>query len=146
MKPESLLGIALEIIQVLDTPGGFPADARVGRFFRERRFLGSRDRKVLSEAAYSWLRHAPRARPRWTAWASERGLEDLAALAGRPGPAPHLADVLTLARDGLFPWRLPETLAAARGLRGGAPAEALREDWVAEGGWPADPLERIAAE
>ena len=34
MKPESLLGIALELIERLQEPGNYPADARVGRLFR----------------------------------------------------------------------------------------------------------------
>ncbi len=71
MKPESWLGIALELIENTLAPGPFPADARVGRFFRERRFLGSRDRRFVGNAAYAWLRHFPRARLRWTTWATQ---------------------------------------------------------------------------
>jgi len=47
MKSSSLLGHAVELIGLLSGSGNHPADARVGRFFRERRYLGSRDRKVV---------------------------------------------------------------------------------------------------
>src|SRR5687767_1195407 len=118
MRPESLLGISLELIAVLARPGPYPADARVGRFFRARRFLGSRDRRVVGGAAYAWLRGSFRARARWMAWAARSEIAGLAASAPEDptegdGGA-FLADVLTLARDGLFPLGFEETLAAAR--------------------------------
>ncbi|MGQ9592215.1 MAG: RsmB/NOP family class I SAM-dependent RNA methyltransferase, partial [Planctomycetota bacterium] len=74
MKPSSLLGLALELLAEAAAPGPLPADARAGRFFRARRFLGSRDRRFLSDVVYSWLRHGGRAAARWRAWAKRAGL------------------------------------------------------------------------
>lgn len=74
MRPESLIGITLDLIRELAIPGAYPADARVGRFFRERRFLGSRDRRFVGDVAYTWLRHHLRARALWRPWAAARGL------------------------------------------------------------------------
>src|SRR5262245_24844627 len=108
MKPESLLGIALELIEIVSAPGPYPADARVGRFFRSRRFLGSHDRRVIGEAVYSWLRHFPRAQARWKAWSRARGIPDWPAQA--PARLGRLPDILTLARDRLFPLGFEETL------------------------------------
>jgi 16S rRNA (cytosine967-C5)-methyltransferase len=146
MRPASLLGHALECIQILDAPGRLPADARLGRYFRERRYLGSRDRRFLGDAAHAWLRHLPRVRARWTAWvAAERQAERDPGTG--EGAAVHLADLLTLARDGLFPWTFAATLAAARELPPPqAGPGAWSESWVAQGGWPASPLELQAAE
>ena len=117
MKPESLLGIALELIESTLAPGPFPADARVGRFFRERRFLGSHDRRFLGDAAYGWLRHFPRARLRWTTWAARHDAASLDAAVAVDPRAAILCEVLALAADGLFPWSLEETIGAARGVK-----------------------------
>ncbi len=117
MKPESWLGIALELIETTLAPGPFPADARVGRFFRARRFLGSRDRRFLGNAVYAWLRHFPRARLRWTTWATQcdaPSLED--SLAVDPRVA-ILCEVVALAADKLFPWSLEDTTGAAHGVK-----------------------------
>lgn len=151
MRPESLLGISLELIAVLAHPGPYPADARVGRFFRARRYLGSRDRRVVGGAAYAWLRGSFRARARWRAWAASRGIAGLAELEPEDptegdGGA-FLADVLTLARDGLFPLSFEETLAAARALGpGGLSAEAVTSAWAEGNDWPLEPTARFAAE
>jgi 16S rRNA (cytosine967-C5)-methyltransferase len=141
MKPESLLGIALELIEIVSAPGPYPADARVGRFFRSRRFLGSHDRRVIGEAAYSWLRHFPRAQARWKAWSRARGIPDWPTQA--PARLHYLPDILTLARDRLFPLGFEETLNAAKSF---SPPEALRSDFLSDGDWPEDPLERLAAQ
>jgi len=146
MKPESLLGVALELIQHLAKPGRLPADARVGRWFRERRFLGSKDRRFVSGAAYAWLRHFHRARPRWSS-----GLKRAPGLPEkldpeRNDPGTILADLATLSRDGLFPWSLNELIGAARGLANPPiPPAELTPDW-AEGSWPEDAADRRAAE
>ena len=65
MKLESLVGVTLELIETVALPGAFPSDARVGRFFRERRFLGSRDRRFVGDTTYAWLRHHLAARHAW---------------------------------------------------------------------------------
>ena len=120
MKPASLLGLALDLLRAMEAKGALPADARVGRFFRAKPFLGSHDRAFLGEVAYAWLRHSRRARARWSAWASRRGLE------GEERTGQLLEDLVALARDRLLPWSLIETLAAAREhLLGAAGPEAL---------------------
>ena len=164
MKPESLLGLSLELIQKVALPGAYPADARVGRFFRERRYLGSRDRRFISEAVYAWLRHSLRARALWKGWAMEHEIPlpsgeeigriegdlalqlDLESAEDRAGEredqdqdqdngdrrsepssderreahrilrSTYVLDILSLARDGVFPWSFEETLSALGGL------------------------------
>ena len=157
MKPESLLGIALELIEELVEPGGFPADARVGRFFRNRRFLGSRDRRFLGSAVYSWLRHFPRARARWTTWAAHHEAPSLTASGAVDTRVAVLCEVMALAADGLFPWPLENTTEAARNVKW--PSGAAEELWRTllekiekgpflgpDSDWPADDAERKAAE
>jgi len=74
LKPSSLLGHNLELVEIVALPGAYPADARVGRFFRERRYLGSRDRRFVGDATYGWLRQHFRARRRWRDWAAHEGI------------------------------------------------------------------------
>src|SRR5688572_24055114 len=128
MKPTTFLGIALELIERVAEPGGLPADARVGGFFREKRFLGSKDRKLLGDAVYAWLRHVPRARARWKAASRDDG-----ALLGAAGRDVHVLDVLALARDGLFPAEFDRIAEAIQAI--GPPSPAVSEALGAPG-WP----------
>lgn len=166
MRPSSLLGLALELLAEASDPGPLPADARAGTFFRGRRFLGSRDRRFLSEVLYSWLRHGGRAAARWRAWAERAGLSpEPTAGAFEPRRAARLPELLALAREGRLPWSLGEALEAAQDLSGsaggGSPRGlsrsasllgALLDDpgaaasLLPEGCWPADPAERFGAE
>ena len=157
MKPESLLGIALERIETLLEPGGFPADARMGKFFRQRRFLGSRDRRFLSEAAYAWLRHFPRARGRWEAWAARCGQPSLASATAAGDRALLLLELFALASESLFPWSVDDTVAAAQRVTWENDAEkefvttALKQlgdvrPTFTPDDWPVDVSERHAAE
>ena len=157
MKPESLLGIALELIETLLEPGGFPADARMGKFFRQRRFLGSRDRRFLSEAAYAWLRHFPRARGRWEAWAARCGQPSLASATAAGDRALLLLELFALASESLFPWSVDDTVAAAQRVTWENDAEkefvttALKQlgdvrPTFTPDDWPVDVSERHAAE
>jgi len=144
MKPTTFLGIALELIDRVAEPGGLPADARVGGFFREKRFLGSKDRKLLGDAVYAWLRHVPRARARWKAASKDEG-----ALLGAAGRDVHVLDVLALARDGLFPAEFDRIAEAIQAIGPASPAvsEALgAPGWPGSDAWPADRLDRMAAE
>jgi len=151
MKPESLLGILIELIERLAEPGPLPADARVGKYAREKSFLGSRDRRFVTEAAYGWLRHLPRVRSPLGPGAFAGSHKSVG---GAPRPEPtsaYLADVLALARERLFPWSFEETMAAARGYleaRGAesSRAEALARAWEAERAGPSDPLARFGME
>ena len=156
MKPESLLGITVELLEDLSSVGRLPADARVGRFFRARRYLGSRDRRVIGDMAYAWLRHRLRAVARWDTWAARREAPSSETLASWHPRLSRLAETLVLAADGLFPWNSEETLdAAARlqpieGYGNDTPWETvlqlLTESFVEDSDWPSDPMERLAAE
>ena len=171
VRPRSLLGIALELISKVEAPGPFPADARVGKFFRARRFLGSRDRRFLGDALYAWLRGVHRARPRWRAWAELRALTvPTAALPRKPssdaGGDPDSTakfdpttcgettlDLLALAEDERFPWSFTELSAAVAELAEEGlgdwhtlVAHALEPGFVGADCWPADPVERYSAE
>ena len=135
MRNRSLLGITLELLREVASPGPYPADARVGRFFRERRYLGSRDRRFIGDATFAWLRHHHRARARWRIWAradrAEDRVDDAATGPGSANPAAlsaspaalsassvpidriddtHLLDLLAIAADGHFPWPLRVTV------------------------------------
>jgi 16S rRNA (cytosine967-C5)-methyltransferase len=57
MKPSSLLGHAAEALTSI-REGHRPADGVLGDFFRERRYLGARDRRSISEMVFGALRNA----------------------------------------------------------------------------------------
>lgn len=56
MNPASLAGHAIELIGILQTDQR-PADKIIDAFFRQRRYLGSHDRRELAESVYGILRH-----------------------------------------------------------------------------------------
>ena len=56
MKFTSLLGHTLELFD-LTVREKSPADQVVDKFFRARRYLGSKDRRFISESVYGMLRH-----------------------------------------------------------------------------------------
>jgi 16S rRNA (cytosine967-C5)-methyltransferase len=150
VKRSSLLGILLDLVEELGRNAPFPADARASAFFRARRYLGSRDRRFLSTAAWTWLRHRFRGEARWDAWGRRSGAPLVSEIGGREGA---LATLIALARDGLLSWTTEELLGAARevspplappwpGLLGGTAEPCV----LGPADWPADPLERMAAE
>ena len=150
MKPTSLLGLSLELIGEVAEPGPYPADARVGRFFRGKRFLGSRDRRFISGAVYSWLRFHDRARPRWKSWSKLRNLQDIESGSQQ---SMFLLDILALAQDGNFPWEFNPTCAAM--IEWGdledheldnRVRQAATDSFLDDQCWPEDPAERFAAE
>ena len=150
MKPTSLLGLSLELIGEVAEPGPYPADARVGRFFRGKRFLGSRDRRFISGAVYSWLRFHDRARPRWKCWSKLRNLQDIESGSKQ---SMFLLDILALAQDGNFPWEFNPTCAAM--IEWGdledheldnRVRQAATDSFLDDQCWPEDPAERFAAE
>ena len=118
MKPSSLLGVSLELIDELCGESPLPADAKVGRFFRSRRFLGSRDRRFIGELVYAWLRHAPRVELRRAAWCAAASIDI------GTGRVCRLVESCVLAIDGLSPWSIEETIEAAQELRWDDPADA----------------------
>ncbi len=145
MRSSSLLGIVLDF---LDEHGrtSHPADVALSRFFRKRRYLGSRDRRFVGDAVFAWLRHSIRGEARWRLWREREGLELRA-----DGRVTRLGPLLAIAADGLFPWPLAEVIDAARtyaAAAGGGWVTAL--DRLASGFpedlWPEDPIERVAVE
>jgi 16S rRNA (cytosine967-C5)-methyltransferase len=160
MQPRTLLGITLELVGRVAAPGPYPADARVGRFFRSKRFLGSRDRRLLGDAVFAWLRHGLRARARWSAWAASVGRTPAVAGGEAEARLLHLLDVLALAADGLLPFDLATAREGARAIAaeastaGEGAGEILdlveraidAPDWPGDAAWPEDPADRLAAE
>ena len=59
MQPSSLAGHAMELIEILQKDS-HPADHLIDTFFRQRRYLGSHDRRELAESVYAILRHQRR--------------------------------------------------------------------------------------
>lgn len=59
MRPSSLAGHALELIEILQKDS-HPADHLIDTFFRQRRYLGAHDRRELAESVYGILRHLRR--------------------------------------------------------------------------------------
>lgn len=57
MKTTSLLGLASEALERI-RPGRRPADSMMTDFFRERRYLGARDRREIAGMVFGTLRHA----------------------------------------------------------------------------------------
>jgi 16S rRNA (cytosine967-C5)-methyltransferase len=150
MKAGSILGILLELLEELGRADPLPADARIGRFFRARRYLGAQDRRVLGGLAWAFLRHRPRGEARWDAWAHRSGFPPARDLAGREAV---LAPLIALARDGLLPWTLLQLLDAVRELRTpvGPPwdsiaARVMEPDALGPADWPPEPMARLAAE
>ncbi len=62
MKPSSIIGHCHELLAEILRRPTFPADITISRFFRDRRYLGSRDRGAISETVYNALRNVLRVR------------------------------------------------------------------------------------
>jgi 16S rRNA (cytosine967-C5)-methyltransferase len=56
MNPSSIVGHVTELCERIDKSTQ-PSDAVAGTFFRDRRYLGSRDRRAIGEAVFGILRH-----------------------------------------------------------------------------------------
>jgi len=56
MQPSSLAGHIIELIEILQKDSR-PADHLIDTFFRQRRYLGSHDRRELAESVYDILRY-----------------------------------------------------------------------------------------
>ena len=59
MNPSSLIGHITELLKLVDSSKQ-PADRTVSTFFRERTYLGARDRRVISETTFGMIRHRRR--------------------------------------------------------------------------------------
>ncbi len=59
MKPASLIGHTVELFQEIDSHAGTstPADRIASDFSRKRSYLGSHDRRFISETVYGMIRH-----------------------------------------------------------------------------------------
>jgi 16S rRNA (cytosine967-C5)-methyltransferase len=61
MKPGARVAAAIEVWEQLDAAhhdgGRTPADVVLGKYFRQRRFIGSKDRREISRQVYGVLRH-----------------------------------------------------------------------------------------
>ncbi len=66
MTPAARLAGAIELLDAIDAAPRKPADATANAFFRERRFIGSGDRKAVSDRAWAVIR----ARRRLSWWLS----------------------------------------------------------------------------
>jgi 16S rRNA (cytosine967-C5)-methyltransferase len=59
LKTSSHIGHVTELVELIQK-SAIPADRVVARFFIERRYLGARDRRIISDISYGVLRHAYR--------------------------------------------------------------------------------------
>ena len=61
MKPGARMASAMEVLEEMETNwaegGRAPADAVLNQFFRQRRFIGSKDRGEVSRVVYAVLRN-----------------------------------------------------------------------------------------
>lgn len=62
MSPVSLIGHCRELLELIVEAPSRPADQTISRFFRDRRYLGARDRGFISDTVYSTLRGVLRVR------------------------------------------------------------------------------------
>lgn len=118
MQPAARLAAAIDVLdEVIESArtGGAAADVLLARYFRSRRYAGSRDRAAVRAHVYAVLRHmahdAPSGRAAMIAYARERepGLLNLFGTGGH-GPAALTADEVQTA--GTASRWLPEWLEA----------------------------------
>jgi 16S rRNA (cytosine967-C5)-methyltransferase len=69
MTPAARLLAAIELLEEIEQAGRRPADSVANNFFRERRFIGSGDRRAVSDRVWGVLR----ARRRLTWWLARAG-------------------------------------------------------------------------
>lgn len=78
MTPAARIAAAIELLEAVQDATSRPADAIANEFFRARRYIGSGDRRAVSERVWTVLR----ARRRLGWWISDAGFGD-------PQPAPQ---------------------------------------------------------
>ena len=76
MTPAARLAAAIELLEDIDSSGRKPADAVANDFFRARRFIGSGDRRAVSDRVWGVLR----ARRRLSWWLARAGAHPAARL------------------------------------------------------------------
>jgi len=148
MKPVSLLGVLLDLLDEFDKRGQQPADVLQSKFFRRRRFLGSHDRRFIGAGFYSFLRHGIRGRLRWSLW-RERGSISVP----EQGRMKHMGALLALSEDGLFPWTSRELTDAAStyaAAQGGGWIDVFHRirghEFLSDKDWPREAIDRVACE
>jgi len=57
MKPSSLLGHTIEVFSEFRSNPAIPADAIIRRFFHERKYLGSKDRRYIADAYFGTIKN-----------------------------------------------------------------------------------------
>ncbi len=61
VKPGARVAAAIELLEELDAHwqqgGRTPADVALAQYYRQRRFIGSKDRREISRQVYGVLRH-----------------------------------------------------------------------------------------
>ncbi len=105
MTPAARVAAAIELLEAIDAAPR-PADAVVAAWFRQRRYIGAKDRSAVAERVYGVLRHrarldwwlqrcdaVPAARPRVIAWLILKEDSDAATVSamfdgGRYAPEP----------------------------------------------------------
>ena len=76
MTPAARLAAAIDLLEQIDSSGRKPADAVANDFFRARRFIGSGDRRAVSDRVWAVLR----TRRRLTWWLARAGAHPAARL------------------------------------------------------------------
>src|SRR5689334_8013826 len=80
MRLSSLIGHAHELLTEILRRPAIPADGVISRFYRERRYLGGRDRGYITETVYNALRDVLRNRALFLPEMRNASLESEAAL------------------------------------------------------------------
>jgi 16S rRNA (cytosine967-C5)-methyltransferase len=57
MKPSSLLGHTIEVFSEFRSNSAVPADAIIRRFFHERKYLGSKDRRYIADSYFGTIKN-----------------------------------------------------------------------------------------
>ena len=86
MTPSARIAVSIELLAAIDSAPRKPADAVANAFFRERRFIGSGDRRSVSELAWRILR----TRRRLTWWLERASLR----------PTPRMLTAASLLTEG----------------------------------------------
>ena len=133
MTPAARLQAAIEILDEVIASArddGPPADTIVTRYFKQRRYAGSHDRRAVRELVFRAIRRSAE-RPesgRAAILGLAQGDEELLGLFGQPrGPEASTGDE-TATAEGLVPeWLVPDLAAGRRGgVAGAAPARPAR--------------------
>ena len=56
MTPAARVAASIELLEAIEEAGRKPADAVANAFFRDRRFIGSGDRRTVSDRVWGVLR------------------------------------------------------------------------------------------